>query len=870
MEFIMPNQVRWLIALALGLFFIVTVSTVFYNGLAALGYVYSLAITTASMLLLLVAAWLMQPVLKQLGLIRYWLAAPVFIMGYLWLAHTPMTQQSATTVRMSYFNTDRSVMVNPSPFSAWGRTIKGYEMHPGYGDAEVPYSLTADFAKAPETISLRFAKPPAALYGVNGEPTDSDGISVEVKLFDRQGALQGTTRWLLSQRAFLDDKWVTENVRSEAGIARMELTLGWGPPGGTPDFDSTLVAFGFITPINHLQYIGQLLLLCLAAYTLLLCLALNAQIMMRREATPALSATSRRVPWLCAAGVTALLVGLAYWSQSQTQFAFYWDFRNYWQKTEVLYELIQSSSWHAAIELFADGYATDYSSLPAVLPALAGFLFGYPTRMMYSLIITVLYAAPAYILVAYLAKRILDADDAAPAASNHLWILAALPVILGMPRFFGTTLLLMPDIGGVILFSAALLNAASLTKALTAAPALTPSWRMPIRTMVQALNLGVIFCVMFIFRRWYVFAAVGIVFAALVVTLASCVHLKVNYKVLLIRAGAAGVIMAAAALPLFCWVLFEWSNDLGDHNYALLYASYQYPLTYDLTYTMVSFGVLVFVLCAASLVLLARRVVNHRLLLLLVISSVTAVVLFLHIQSPARHHFYLIMPLLGTLMAALALMIQRRYGLLGSLLLSLMLLAGGTVTTMTQSNPNEITLFATYKVWLPKQQKYMNGLQEISQWLQTTAVKNKTFCLIASSESLNQGVFNELWQIEPSVGKHDFDRRLIPLGQVDSVNGPPSKVVRDCEIFLVGTPFQSHLQKGQQHTLEIIQQDMLTGSGIGAAANRNPRIFEMGEGIQFRAYQLDRTITEDEYQSLVARYLKTKAEGLRQSPVAAP
>lgn len=865
----MSNKVRWIIAVVLGLFFVVPAATVFYSGLASLGPVYSMAITLASMLLLLIAAWLVQPVLKQLGPARYWLAIPVLVMGCLWLAHTPMIEQSATAVRMSYFNTDRSASVKPASFSAWGRSVEGYEMHPGYGDAEVPYSLSADFEKAPKAIRLEFTKPASALYLMNGEPTDSDGISVDVKLFDSQGALQGSTHWLLSQRTFLDDKWVSEEVRSEAGIARMELTLGWGPPGGTPDFDSTIVAFGFITPINYLEYVGQLLLLCLAAYTLLLCITLNVQALMTRDANRNPLPKRRLLPWLYAVGVTGLLLGLAFWSESQTLFAFFWDFRNYWEKTEFLYESLQSGSWHTAFAFFASGYATDYSSLPSILPALVALIFGYPTRLLYAMTITALYAAPAYIMVAYLAKRILEQGRSSPVAPNGTWILAALPVILGLPLFFETTLSLMPDIGGVILFVAALLNAMSLVEALTASPSLGRSWRLPDKAIVRALNLGVIFCVMFIFRRWYVFAAVGVVVASAVLLVLDSRRLKGNYSVLLVRAAAAGSVMAAAALPLFCWVVFEWSSQLGDHNYALLYASYQNTLMYDLRFTLLNFGILTLVLCALSAVLLVRRVASYRFLLILVLSTVTAVVLFLHVQSPGRHHFYLLMPLLGTLMAALALMIQQRYGTLCSLLLSLVLLGGGVVTTRVISNPDKTTLFPTYEGWLPKQQKHATGLQEVSRWLEAPALKNKTFCLIASSASLNQGVFGELWQIEASVAKHAYDRRLIPLGQVDSVNGPPSTVVRDCEIFLVGVPFQTHMKQNQQYTLEIIQQDMLNGTGIGAAVDRHPTAFDMGEGVQLLAYQLERNITEQEYQNLVARYLKAKAESAGQ-PVVAP
>ena len=118
-----------------------------------------------------------------------------------------------------------------------------------------------------------------------------------------------------------------------------------------------------------------------------------------------------------------------------------------------------------------------------------------------------------------------------------------------------------------------------------------------------------------------------------------------------------------------------------------------------------------------------------------------------------------------------------------------------------------------------------------------------------------------MWQILPSVAKHAYDQRLIQLGQVDSVNGPPLPIVKECQIFLVGVPFQAHLQVDQQFTLQIIQKDIVNGTGIGLAVDRTPKIFSMGDNIVVRAYETVRNITGEEYDDLVKRFLKSKASG---------
>jgi hypothetical protein len=191
------------------------------------------------------------------------------------------------------------------------------------------------------------------------------------------------------------------------------------------------------------------------------------------------------------------------------------------------------------------------------------------------------------------------------------------------------------------------------------------------------------------------------------------------------------------------------------------------------------------------------------------------------------------------------------------LVLVVLVIGGWWETPRTDSNYS-FAAFSNYRAWLPQHQKYLEGYTALAKWLETREIKNKTFCLIASSDGINQGLFLELWQILPSVPKHAYDNRLIQLGQVDSVNGPPSSDIKQCKIFLVATPFQTHMRPNQQIGLKLIQEDMLHGTGIGAAADRSPLTFAMDGDVNVLAFQTFRDISDSEYADLVNRFLALK------------
>lgn len=829
-------------------------SLAIYRALGALPPVARLLVAGLAAAVLVLASWPLMHGLRYLGSASRWLLGACLVSGLGLLLISVPRQNSVDSAQVRYSDGARKDAVEPEILRAWGREVRGYGLHPAFGTTPVPDALVATFSSEPQMVTLLFAKPEAVLFKPDGTSQDSDGVSVDVRVIDRDGASSRSLSFLLTQDDFLGGRWIERVVRSDKGIASLSVEVGSGPPGGTVAWDSTLVGFAYSGWRDHAEQLGRAVLAGVGFLMIALFLALNS-----KAFAPGSRMRQNRVSWpqvLVGSMIAVALALLVYWSQVSTSYVYFWDYRNYWEKTEALYALLIDGSLRQAVELFSATYTSNYSLLPAVGPALLSVLAGSPTRINYALTITALYAVPAFFMVCYLGRKLLgSASIAIDDKFNAGWVWAVLPVVAGLPVFLGTTLYLMPDIGGVVLVVGALMAAASLAEHIREPGADVPPWQVSEGILRASISLGLLLSVMFVFRRWYLFSAVGIACALFAVVLFDLVRQPAGRKALLSRAGASVVLVAVAALPFVCWFAFAWSSDPAQHDYAKLYASYRVSLGQDARVLGNYFGVVVPLLCIAGNIFLYRSGTNRRLLFLLLASTLVAVVLFLLVQSPGRHHYYLLMPLMGAALAGFALFLFGRWGVAGIGGLFLVILVGGWVAGPPQGGTPRVGAFAGFEDIRPRQQAYAAGFAKLSHWLALPENEGKKFCLVASSVAINQGLFRELWQILPNVPRHAYDQRMVRLGQVDSVDGPPWPAVRECELFLVGVPFQAHLQPAQQASLGIIQRELVEGSGIGGFVGRIPTVFPMGDGVEVRAYRTVRPMEPADHEALVSRFL---------------
>ncbi len=800
-------------------------------------------------------AYVLYPLLFQLGRVRLALLVVALLLALgvtrPWAVPgtLPAPRLDAT---LGYPGGERQSAI-PGRLSAWGRQVAGFAMQPADGSGRAPDAISLAFPSPPASLDVLFSRPREALLGPDDEPRASDGVAVEMTVVPVDGQAS-TDRFELPHAAFLADRWVTRTVGAASGIARIDIRIH---PRGTPDRDALLVGFAEPAPLVGLHRMGKWgfvtwVFFCLALY---LCVSIRDDQIGRTVRRGRLLIGRHGVPLL----VAVVLIGLTWYVALRTTYVFFWDFRNYWYKTEVLHDLIVRQAWPQFLDTVLGSMRSEYSMLPAILPAFVEAAIGRDSRVAYTVLLAVLYAAPAYLMIMVLGQRLL-VPAAASRVRGRIPAVGFLCVLFGLPLFFSTVLWLMPDIGGVVLFVGALLYADGLLRSLSA-PTAGSGGVLSADMVRNTLGLALCLSLMFLFRRWFVFASAGVV-----LTMAG-VGAWVMWKqrrcagTLALRGLVVFFLGSSVALAFLAPVLLEWSRNLGGHDYAALYAGYKDPLSTDLQRFLNFIGAGALVACIGGAIAGYRRGGNRTLWVLLTGSTAVACALFLKVQSPARHHYYLLMPFLGASLYMLAVTLMRRWGTRAGLVLLALLVAGNIAATGRGAGGDwRDVAFPGYNDWLPKKQPHLNGFRSMVRWLNDPANAGR-ICVIASGATINESVFYELWQVIPSIDRGAWQQRWIGLGQVDTIHGPPSSRLRECQIALVATPFQHHLRPSEQYSLEILQQDLLAGSGIGAAWQRASEVFDMGQGVEVIPFRRVRPISDEEYEDVVQRFLRAKGPG---------
>lgn len=840
-----------LLAMLVRILLAVPVGVLFFSNFAVLPFFVRFGVALVSMLLFVYGLMILQRwvvTFRVYSILALIAASALFVACVVNVV--AVDYPAPDQVSVGYNTGKTSLKPVPETTTAWGRDLPTYFLHPAFSSVEVPNNLLAHFANSPSKIKLSFTKPASALFMADGTATRSDGISVEVKVVDSLGASK-IANFLISETEFLGSRWVDKDFEAPAGITDVSVLIGTGGVGSTPDYDATLVN---ITAASRSAWVGYVGVLLLTLWGFLVCIYCGVTAVLQ------LQRANLTVGVVGSIGlIFAIFSSVTAWSHLNTHFVYFWDFLNYWEKSQSLRDAALINGWRQMVMMITAAYSADYSMTPAILPALAGIALGGLSRTTFALLITCFYAVPAFVATAYLGRQL---TSPSPIQKTYplSWPLSAFPIFLCLPFFFGTVLYLMPDIGGVALLILALLVAHHLIEYISGS-------KGGIIVSADLVKLGVVFgfllSAMFLFRRWYVFGAVGIVTASALILLWEFFRSAGIKRAILSRCLMASASMGVGAIPFLCWVLFNWSHDLAGHDYSNLYSSYKNTLQYDLNYFVSAFGVVPPIIAFLAFIILLNIGGNKKLIFLLVFSGTVSAILFLHVQSPGRHHFYLLMPMLGGLMSASWVTVYRRWGR-RAVVVGVMVLSGIPLFTSLAGPQGGMLapLLPSFDDWLPKQQPYAKGYNEISHWLVEPVNVHKKFCLIASSKDINQGLFSQLWQVEPFLEKTDFAQRLIQLPQVDSTDGPPSQAMAACEIFLVATPFQTHMRPGEQLNMQLVQQDILAHAGIAAALDPVPvKVFEMSPAIKLLAFQRVGDISMTEFRELVQRFLSAKEGG---------
>jgi hypothetical protein len=561
------------------------------------------------------------------------------------------------------------------------------------------------------------------------------------------------------------------------------------------------------------------------------------------------------------------------------------DFMNYRGIAMMVARLADAGNWPLLLGAAVQSVTQDYSWAPGLVPGLLLAATESTSRAIYTFAILALYAAPAALALAILARdcaRRAERPSAIPpphpeaprsgregGVSSHerqrqlrsqvsqtprdetvKLAFGVAAVFVAYPAAMAVAARGMPDVGGLVLVVCALKLAERLARLLGLRQGLGA--RVEPMTRRVAIALALTLYAMFVFRRWYAFAAAGIV--VMLALEVGAVALRRGARFRWKDAVAAAALGALTLLALLSPVLVDWIPNLGAHDYAQTYAGYRKPPGVFLDELGDWVGVIPALAALAAAAFLLVRSRDKRLLRLTLGAAAVAGALFLRIATPYIHHLDLIAPaIVVPITASLMLLFARapRMALLG-------VAALGAVTLSPLAAALN-TLGLAPIAGLPQAPRAdLDELKRLKDWVDARARPDAKVCGFGSTYTFSGQLINELWQLRPERGPSRPELN-VAMPDVDTVEGPPGAGLKDCAVIIVGDPVQTHLDPDYQQTVILPSREMLTGQGIGAKFRRTDEVFHLEKGVSAVVFERLAPLDDADIAALQARWRAARA-----------
>ena len=240
----------------------------------------------------------------------------------------------------------------------------------------------------------------------------------------------------------------------------------------------------------------------------------------------------------------------------------------------IVASFVDKGQFAALVRLFVNSMKDEYSLLPVLAPGAVLAVTSPSSRTWYQGAVITLYAAPAALALGFLARdlaRRATRRRAAAIGQPAIFALAVFAVFAAYPTGMAVVARGMPDIGGLVLVVAALRLADRLARLL----ALPAGHDARIGQLTRRVTLALALCLfgMFLFRRWYAFAAVGVLamLALETVLLAARRRARFRWRAAISAVAFGGLILLALGAP----ILIDWLPNPGVHDYVTIYAAYR-------------------------------------------------------------------------------------------------------------------------------------------------------------------------------------------------------------------------------------------------------------------------------------------------------
>ncbi len=526
------------------------------------------------------------------------------------------------------------------------------------------------------------------------------------------------------------------------------------------------------------------------------------------------------------------------------------DFMTYRGIAMLVARLVDARNWALLLAASVQSITQDYSWAPGLVPGILLAATEPTSRAVYTFAILALYASPAALGLAILARDCARRASLATRNDAAMLPLGVGAVLVAFPAAFAVAARGMPDVGGLVLVVCALRLAERLVRLLTLRHGFDARVKPMIRRVALALALALY--AMFAFRRWYAFAAMGIVIILALEVGSIALRRGASFRWL--DAVTAAALCALTLLALVSPVLLDWAPNLGAHDYAQTYAGYRKPPDVFLHELGDWVGLIPALAALAAAAFLWARSRDKRLLRFTLGASAIGAALFLRIQTPYIHHLDLIAPAIVAPIAASLMVLfasAPRFALLG-----LTALAAITLSPLAAAlNSGGLAPIAG----LPRAPRAdLDELKRLKDWVDGHARPDAKVCGLGSSYTFSGQLIGELWQLRPERGPGS-SKLNVTMPDVDTVDGPPTADLKDCAIIIVGDPVQTHLDPNYQQTVIVPSREMLTGQGIGAKFRRTGEVFHLEHGVSAIVFERVAPLDDSDIAALQARWRAARA-----------
>ena len=534
------------------------------------------------------------------------------------------------------------------------------------------------------------------------------------------------------------------------------------------------------------------------------------------------------------------------------------DFMTYRGVAMMVARLIDAGNAPLLLSAAVQSITQDYSWSPALAPGLLLAVTEPTSRAIYTFALLALYATPAALALAVLARdcarraglRASPSPQPLSLGEGGLSLaLGVAAVFAAYPAAFAVAARGMPDVGALVLVVCALRLAERLARLLALRPG---NARVQPMTRRVAVALALSLYAMFAFRRWYAFAAAGIV-VVLALEVAS-IALRRGASFRWKDAVAAAALGALTLLALLSPVLIDWAPNFRAHDYAQAYAGYRKPPDVFLRELGDWVGLIPALAALAGAAWLLARSHDTRLMRLTLGAAAVAGALFLRIQTPYIHHLDLIAPAIVVPVAASLMVLVARAQRLAFLALAALGLI--TLAPLARTlNPYGLAPIAG----LPRAPRAdLDELKRLKNWVDERAGPDAKVCGLGSSYTFSGQLIGELWQLRPERGLSG-PKLGMAAPDVDTVDGPPGAALKDCAIVIVGDPVQTHLDPDYQQTVIVPSREMLKGEGIGVKFRRAGEVFHLENGVSAVVFERLAPLDDSDVAALQGRWRAARA-----------